>query len=174
MKWCQGQTFQQWGMWQWLTNRAKGAWSCHTLKANTWTRCSQSKSKSHLATSVAIVPEVTFTAIRGIFSFIASPYSMTLMSVSIASYYCSPHSYSCQNAFSRASISCAWHAWLSLTLTSSECRITHKVRSQKSPASELVLQPPVVQFGKIARGETRMPVIPFSSLCCFAIHQSHF
>ncbi len=149
----------------------------------TWTHCNQSDS----VISMTNAPEMTFKAVRSI--FIASPYSMTLMSVSITSYYCSSPCFSARmhpavhrygglkSSAGQLCLAVIMRAlcWLlsprqTVALSSPECRIAYKVRSQKSPASELFSQPPVVQFGKIARGETRMPVISLSG--CYVVLSS--
>lgn len=91
VKWCQWQMLLQRGMWQWLTGRVRGAWSYHILKGNT---------QPYMWPLSQKWPSWPYE----IFSFIAPPYSMTLMSVSIASHYCGSHSYRCQDASSCASI----------------------------------------------------------------------
>lgn len=47
---------------------------------------------------------------------------------------------------------------LTFALTFTDYCITHKVISQKPPSFELFIQPPVVHFGKIAQGESWMPM----------------
>ena len=103
-KLCQQQTINQRSRRQWLTGRVRGVWSRHTLKGSMWTRCSQSElghNGGHWPRNDLHSHMQDFFFF---FSVVARLYSMTLMSASISSYYCSSHSYSSGNASSCVSI----------------------------------------------------------------------